>query len=79
MTHPYRQGTIAFKITRDDLAERIHAARETLQTLELFAEDAGFREAAKRTYEARLQLSEALRALPPFEAPEPSSTGDNHE
>lgn len=57
------------------LTERLHNARDTVEALELLAEDAGFREVAKQIYEARLRLSEAIQALLLCRPKQPSSKG----
>lgn len=55
---------MTFKIEPNDARERLDALRDQLETLELFMEQAGYRDSAKLTYAARLRISEAIVALP---------------
>lgn len=48
---------------RDDLDWLIALEKNRLEGLELRCEKAGYRDAAKRIYDARLRLSEAIDAL----------------
>jgi hypothetical protein len=55
---------MTFKLTTKDARERLESMRDQLETLELFFEDAEYREPANLVYAARLSVSSAIAALP---------------
>lgn len=68
---PRGRGRCACGMTPDGLVRnpasfrpRVREAKIMLEMLEMLLDESGYREAAKRVYDARLRLSEAETALP---------------
>ncbi len=57
-------GMIPGEMTPTAARELVRAAQRSLEATELALDRAGYREAAREVYDCRLQLSEALAALP---------------
>jgi len=55
---------VTFKMPVRELRQKLEELKISLEAVELFAHDAGYREASSNVYTARLRVSEALAALP---------------